>query len=213
MIEKRDFFPTPVYCSSIDNFAEMNPKIIEKIYQIKEIDPGLKKTNILGWHSNYDLHLNPEMLEVPEFLKVRDSIYEAAQNITGDIGYKIPVVCSHMWININNKYASNEIHDHPHSLLSGSYYLQSPEPVSYIKFYDPRPVNAYCINDCLPEEMVPTDYTRTNINFKPIAGNFVFFQSWLKHSVEVNLSDEDRISLSFNFIFDPKYKKSFLPDN
>jgi uncharacterized protein (TIGR02466 family) len=208
MIEKRDFFPTPLYCTDIENFKELNPKIIEKIYQIKEVDPGIQKTNILGWHSKYNLHNDPEMLKVPEFLSVRNIIFETAQNVISDMGYKKPVICTYMWININNKFASNEIHDHPHSLLSGSYYLQTPEPVSQIKFYDPRPVNAFCVNNCLPEEMETTDYTLTHVSFKPVAGNLVFFHSWLKHSVEVNLSDEDRISLSFNFIFDPDYNKS-----
>jgi hypothetical protein len=44
--------------------------------------------------------------------------------------------------------------------------------------------------------------TANNLIYPAIAGRCYIFPSWLVHSVQMNRSSEDRISMSFNIFFD-----------
>jgi len=47
------FFSTPVWVSEIDNYKETNEEIYNYIKELNRIDQsGIKKSNVLGWHSN-----------------------------------------------------------------------------------------------------------------------------------------------------------------
>ena len=39
---------------------------------------------------------------------------------------------------------------------------------------------------------------KDRVNYKPVAGRLIMFPSWLEHDVEATLSDQERISISFN---------------
>ena len=91
-----------------------------------------------------------------------------------------------MWGNISSFTHSNQIHNHITSLtfsdqqLSGVVYLKVPKNSGKILFYNPFNVNIqYC--------------------FTPKENEIFLFPSVLYHSVEPNLSQEDRISIAFNF--------------
>ena len=85
----------------------------------------------------------------------------------------------------------------PNSSLSGVYYVRSNEQSGRIRFRDPRagkrmdpwPVAA-------DEEADQRHWDR--VHYKPVAGRLIMFPSWLEHDVEPNMSDEERISISFN---------------
>ena len=47
-----------------------------------------------------------------------------------------------------------------------------------------------------PKFLFPTQYWEVELKENML----LVFPSWVPHAVETNLSDEDRISLSFNFI-------------
>jgi uncharacterized protein (TIGR02466 family) len=64
-------------------------------------------------------------------------------------------------------------------------------------FYDPR--NARTFYKPLVSEF--TAYTADAVAHGAEAGLLLIFPSWLPHGVEPNMSDEDRISISFNYVF------------
>lgn len=203
MIAKKDIFATPVYSGSIENFEAVNKVIIEKLYKQKEKDKGIQKSNILGWHSNYNLHIDAEFQVIPEFKFLQSSLHQAANSIIKAMGYDIRLIYTALWGNISPKYSNNQIHDHPPAILSGVYYLKIPQPFSKIVLYDPRPVKAFVSKGLVPKgKIIQNEYTVTSFEVEPVEGNFMFFPGWLKHSVEVNYSEEDRISMSFNFFLD-----------
>ena len=43
-----------------------------------------------------------------------------------------------------------------------------------------------------------TPFTATEARFRPEEGRMYIFPAWLEHGVEVNRSDTDRVSISFN---------------
>jgi uncharacterized protein (TIGR02466 family) len=99
-----------------------------------------------------------------------------------------------MWAIINKKGAMNQKHQHSNSDLSAAYYVTAKEECGDIIFYDPRPAKVYKH----PLLNKPNLLNANNNGVKPEPGMLVLFPSYLEHSVNPNLSDHERIVISFN---------------
>ncbi|UBF25016.1 hypothetical protein K9N68_25765 [Kovacikia minuta CCNUW1] len=187
-----NLFPTPLFVFSLENHEGLNLQLLELIGQLKRSDPGYTASNVLGWHSRGNLF---ELKEMQPFKELVDRAIAEVAQVTGYSGVKItPANC---WANVNPKYASNKIHDHANCLFSGVYYVKTPPKCGELMFYDPRSARTFykpLVSDF-------TAYTADAISHVAEAGLLLIFPSWLKHGVEPNLSDEERVSISFNYIF------------
>ena len=118
-----------------------------------------------------------------------------AQDLEFDLDDK-PLKLEDIWINILPPGGIHTAHIHPHSVISGTTYVAMPEGTSAIKFEDPRHammMAAPVRRKDAREEM------RNFIYKKPSVGDVLLWESWLRHEVPMNMSDEDRISVSFNY--------------
>jgi uncharacterized protein (TIGR02466 family) len=88
------------------------------------------------------------------------------------------------------------MHIHPLSVISGTYYVKVPKDASGIKFEDPR-MDRFMAAPPKKSDAKKANRTSYTINSKP--GNLVLFESWLRHEVPASTSEEDRISISFNY--------------
>ena len=101
-----------------------------------------------------------------------------------------------IWINILPEGGTHSGHIHPHSVISGTTYVAMPEGTSAIKFEDPRLAMMMAAPPRLkdaPEDLRPFIYA------KPSVGDVLLWESWLRHEVPMNMSEDDRISVSFNY--------------
>tara|TARA_R110002110_G_scaffold117021_49_gene289349 strand:+ start:683 stop:1303 length:621 start_codon:yes stop_codon:yes gene_type:complete len=101
-----------------------------------------------------------------------------------------------LWINILPEGGTHTGHIHPHSVISGTTYVAMPDGASALKLEDPR----------LPMMMAAPGRkkdARTELRsfayVAPKVGEVLLWESWLRHEVPMNLSEEDRISVSFNY--------------
>ncbi|XGW00541.1 MAG: TIGR02466 family protein [Leptolyngbya sp. BL-A-14] len=185
-------FPTALFAFQLQDHATLNQQLLATIYRLKQLDPGYTASNVLGWHSKSDLFDLAEMQSLKEF--VDTAILEVAQAV----GYgDVPIKAANCWANVNPKYASNKIHDHANCLFSGVYYVKAPKDSGNLMFYDPRSAKAFY----KPLVSTFTAYTADAIAHAAEEGLLLIFPSWLKHGVEPNLSEEDRVSISFNYVF------------
>ena len=91
------------------------------------------------------------------------------------------------WFNINYKGGMNREHAHPHSIHSGVYYIKTSDCGNLVFLIQTkRGCNLQDIFNCVM------------VSFSPLKDSLFIFPSWCPHSVDTNLSDEPRISLSFN---------------
>ena len=101
-----------------------------------------------------------------------------------------------LWINILPQGGIHTGHIHPHSVISGTTYVAMPDGASAIKFEDPRlPMMMAApgrIKDARPE-------VRQFAYVAPMVGDVLLWESWLRHEVPINMSEDDRISVSFNY--------------
>jgi uncharacterized protein (TIGR02466 family) len=117
------------------------------------------------------------------------------------------------WPNVNRFGDYHNLHNHPHSWLSGTYYVRVPAAEAEvgarsdlnpnaISFFDPRPqANMLAIRG---DPQVDPEHP-----LMPKAGEVLVWPAFLHHLVHVNLSREARISVSFNVVL--RWREDYLP--
>ena len=101
-----------------------------------------------------------------------------------------------IWINILPQGGVHTAHIHPHSVISGTTYVTIPEGASAIKFEDPRlqmMMAAPARRKDAPPELRSFHYVQ------PAPGDLLLWESWLRHEVPLNMAEDERISVSFNY--------------
>jgi uncharacterized protein (TIGR02466 family) len=175
-MDKINFFEISIYTGDILDFDK--DYWINIFYEHKSNNFSAHKSNVGGYQSENTLHLNKTYFPL---VKICDKLIS---NITEDPNIKL----TDLWFNINHPTTFNKIHDHgpfmgpnPPS-ISGVLYLKVPSNSGNIIFYNPLNINH-------------------NQEFLTPENRYFLFPRWLPHSVNPNLSEEDRISLAFNYNF------------
>ena len=100
------------------------------------------------------------------------------------------------WINVMRRGAVHAPHIHPHSVVSGTYYVTVPPGSGAIRFEDPR--LSMLMAAPVKKQKARTE-NRAFVNVAPKTGTLLLWESWLRHGVEANGSKRPRISVSFNY--------------
>jgi len=122
-------------------------------------------------------------------------VAEFAKDAQFDLGDKA-LVLEDIWINILPEGGIHTAHIHPHSVISGTTYVAMPDGASAIKFEDPRLAMMMAAPPRLPDAR---DEMRAFAYVAPKVGDVLLWESWLRHEVPMNMSEEDRVSVSFNY--------------
>lgn len=101
-----------------------------------------------------------------------------------------------LWINVMEKGATHAAHIHPHSVISGTYYVTVPPKAGAIRFEDPRLPLMMAAPAVRERASLPN---RRFVDITPRAGMLLLWESWLRHSVENHGDRQRRISISFNY--------------
>jgi uncharacterized protein (TIGR02466 family) len=189
MMHRELWFPAQIY---IKDFDIDNKKLEQDIINWSKEDIGLQKTNVKGWHSPSNMHKKEEYKPLIHELFVMqfDIFKEECLDSEPFLG--------NMWANINPPGAFNRSHIHPNSLWSGVYYVKTQESCGHLKIEDPKTISLMSVpkrtNETLPKHLWK------EVHYEPIQGRCIMFPSWLNHTVDVNQSNDIRISVSFNFL-------------
>ena len=185
-------FPTPVWTIQLDNFKKINDEMYKYIKSQQKIDSvGVTKSNVKGWHSN-EFDLNEK--EPQNFITF---ILPAIEQVMTDMNWekqKQIAKINNMWAIINTGGSANLRHQHGNSTISGAYYVKAPLQSGDIVFYDPRPAPVYSH----PNVVNPNLLNAQVNSISPKEGALVLFPSYVDHSVNENLSNQERIVISFN---------------
>ncbi len=106
------------------------------------------------------------------------------------------IILDNIWINVLEPGGFHCGHIHPHGVLSGTVYVAVPKGGGAIRFEDPR------LAMMMAAPLRRGDAAADNRPFHTVApkpGTVLLWESWLRHEVPLNRSDEDRISVSFNY--------------
>ena len=94
-----------------------------------------------------------------------------------------------LWVNLLKSRGHHSGHIHPHSIISGTFYVETPPGSGAIRFEDPR----------LPLMMAAPTRPSTFVTIEPEPGMLLMWESWLRHEVLSGTGRRERLSISFNF--------------
>ena len=101
-----------------------------------------------------------------------------------------------LWVNILGEGGSHSGHIHPGSVISGTYYVAVPDGAGTLKMEDPR--LTFMMGAPQPTDEAP-ESARRFVYLEPKEGHALFWESWLRHEVMPNRSEDPRVSISFNY--------------
>ena len=101
-----------------------------------------------------------------------------------------------IWVNILKPGGMHSGHIHPHSAISGTYYVEVPEGAGGLRLEDPR----MPLMMAAPRRRDDADpAAQPYVVMTPEPGTVFLWESWLRHEVLPGTGTGQRISISFNY--------------
>ena len=197
-----DIFPISIHQFKINDFDDVKDKLIDYAYNFKKQNlVGVNHSNIGGWQSP----------AIPQDSNLHKD--DLLKNFLVDCLSDLPFIDRSYtfnfdaWININENGNFNMPHTHPKCHLSGVLWVKIPENSGNIIFISPYEHVAHVeIDELYSDEFKKSHNSFSNYFLNPTEGYMILFPSHLVHYVDVNKSNEDRISVAFNILFEDEDK-------
>ncbi len=119
-----------------------------------------------------------------------------AEALAFDLGPRGKLKLDSLWASVLEKGGDHAAHLHPHSAISGTYYVAVPAGAGGLRLEDPRlpmMMAAPPRREDAPEEL------RNFVTLTPAEGAILMWESWLRHEVLPGRTREPRVSISFNY--------------
>jgi uncharacterized protein (TIGR02466 family) len=193
-------FATPLYRARLSDRIDQD-ELLTSCISIAEDDEAGQDWCEANGYAGYTSYASLTDLpwRFPIFADIKtaldDHVARFAEALHFDLGDR-PLVLDSLWINILPEGGIHTAHIHPHSVISGTTYVAMPEGTSAIRFEDPRlpmMMAAPPRKKDAPEGLQPFVYVQ------PDVGDVLLWESWLRHEVPMNMAEEERISVSFNY--------------
>ena len=113
-----------------------------------------------------------------------------------DLGPRGKLKLDSLWVSVLEKGGAHAAHIHPHSVISGTYYVTVPEGAGGLRLEDPR---LPMMMAAPPRQVDAPEDLRGFITIAPAVGDVLMWESWLRHEVLPGRTHEARVSLSFNY--------------
>ena len=188
------YFPQPIFRYELDNYKRHNEELSKYIYDLQKKDPdGVARSNQGGWHSKPFNLKDKENAPFKFFIDIQRYVADTFK----EYGWKYEpgkVNLTEMWAIINKKNNFNLEHTHPNNYLSAAYYVKAPDNCGSFKVTNPNLIS----RERITASEKNTEFNQNIAQIKPKEGDLLLFPAYLPHSVGMNLSEEDRIVISFN---------------
>ena len=188
----RSLFPTLLYEAEIGD-AALLAQLAHSIRSLARDDAaGLRWSRDKGYrgYTSY-ASLNDLPTRDPAFADLARLLARHAAEFAKAAGFELarkPRLDS-LWVNLLKAGGQHSGHIHPHSVVSGTLYVEVPAATGAIRFEDPR----------LPLMMAAPPREDSFISVEPRPGLLLLWESWLRHEVLAGGGRGDRLSVSFNF--------------
>ncbi|MDB5699146.1 MAG: hypothetical protein JWN69_1950 [Alphaproteobacteria bacterium] len=186
-------FSTPLLVDRIDD-PIFNLALEKAILARQSQDPGVKRSNVGGWHS--DLQLlewggDParRLFDHVIALANKNTVHRSGGDVATD--WRVEG-----WANVSQNGAANSMHVHGGCYWSAVYYVRIDEGKGgQLVFYDPRmPTLAMHA----PHLRFRNSNGEREVRVGPVPGLLIIFPSWLSHAVDPWYGEGFRISIAIN---------------
>jgi uncharacterized protein (TIGR02466 family) len=190
-------FPSLILINEVKNFNKIKEELIDWIKKYQKSQNNYQVSGRNTWQSPTDFYKKEK-----SFFKYKNLIENIILEtiISSFTDEKCQI--TNMWINVNGPGGYNIAHTHPSSDLSGVLWINCPKNCGVLRFESPNHFTQY--------KNIQTSYEniKQSLNYycdfwlEPSEGKLCIFPSDINHFVEENLSEENRISISFNIKID-----------
>ena len=195
----RSLFATRLYEAQIDDPALLDD-LAHSIRTFAEDDQAGRRWSQDKGYTGYTSYasLNDLPRRDPAFADLQKLVTRHAATFANESAFDLdrkPKLDS-LWVNLLKPGGHHTGHIHPHSIVSGTFYVEAPKGSGAIRFEDPRlpmMMAAPLRSDDAPEEL------RAFVSVEPRPGLLLMWESWLRHEVLPGTTKSDRLSISFNF--------------
>jgi len=186
-MQRIDLFPTPVAVFDVPNHEIIDARIMH-----------------YASDTTYNFRKFRDVWELRSEDKEIDILYNvflifASQYVNSILGTEYTYKNfkhQHGWINTQNPGLVGRVHDHGGVSIAATYYVNVNESSGTINLADPRAgVSAWL----RPGDMFDNvSHSKSIYKWKPSIGKIIMIPGWLLHNVDINESNEVRVSVSTN---------------
>jgi uncharacterized protein (TIGR02466 family) len=187
----RKLFVTRLYEADIADEALLS-ELAHSIRSLSREDRAGRRWSKEHRYAGYTSYasLNDLPTRDPAFAALVRSLNRHAANFARELGWGRKPKLDSLWVNLLKSGGHHSGHIHPHSVLSGTFYVEAPKNSGAIRFEDPR----------LPLMMAAPPRADTFVTVEPRQGLLLMWESWLRHEVLPGAGRGERLSISFNFV-------------
>jgi len=203
MSEIESLFVTRLYRAKLTEFGDpIDPSELEaSCYSIAEDDEAGQEWCEENGYPGYTSYASLTDLgwRFPIFEDIIKALDKHVAAFAEDLEFNLDgreLKLEDIWINILPEGGMHASHLHPHSVISGTTYVSMPDGASALKLEDPRSARMMAAPARLKDARRDM---RTFVYVTPEVGDVLLWESWLRHEVPMNMSEDERISVSFNY--------------
>ena len=183
MINLENFFPIQIGYVINPKHNVIKEKLLELVYQTKEqVASGGK-----GWISNQTYNTSDNQFDIckdKRFDELNNWVRQQVEDYKRLIKLNLTIDDGTGWFNVYTKGDYQETHQHIGSFISCVYFLKARQDGANLYFKPPY---------------YDTHLDVPYVKHKAEEGKLVMFRSFIPHGVEKHNSDENRITLAYNF--------------
>ena len=194
----RHLFPTLLYEATVE--SELLGDLARSIRSLATDDRAGRRWSREHHYPGYTSYasLNDLPKRDPDIAELAKLLTRHAVAFANDCAFDLarkPKLDS-LWVNLLKSGGQHSGHIHPHSIISGTLYVEAPRGSGAIRFEDPRlplMMMAPVRREDAPEEV------QSFVTVEPRPGMLLLWESWLRHEVLAGSGRGERLSISFNF--------------
>jgi uncharacterized protein (TIGR02466 family) len=186
----RSLFATQLYEAELGN-ADLLAELAHSIRTLARDDEagrGWSRAKRYAGYTSY-ASLNDLPRRDPAFAELAKILKRHATSFARELEWDVKPKFDSLWVNLLRGPGHHSAHIHPHSILSGTFYVEVPSGSGAIRFEDPR----------LPLMMAAPQRPDSFITVEPRDSLLLLWESWLRHEVLPGTGRGERLSVSFNF--------------
>ena len=188
----RSLFATQLYEAELGDLALLSD-LAHSIRSLATDDVAGQRWSSEHRYAGYTSYasLNDLPRRDPAVAELTKVLARHATKFAGECGLDLPRKprLDSLWVNLLKAGGHHSGHIHPHSIISGTLYVEVPAGSGPIRFEDPR----------LPLMMAAPPRRDTFVTVEPRPGLLLMWESWLRHEVLAGTGKAERLSISFNF--------------
>ena len=193
----RTLFVTPLFEARIED-RRLLTELAHSIRSLAADDEAGRRWSRDHGYKGYTSYASLDDLprRDPAFADLKRVLTRQAAAFAKELAWDVKPRLDSLWVNLLRGEGHHSAHIHPHSVLSGTLYIEAPPTSGAIRFEDPRlamMMAAPLRSPSAPEQLRPF------VEVQPEPGLLLMWESWLRHEVRPGTGRGERLSISFNF--------------